>query len=155
MKNYKGILFQVGEGAVCNSTDWGCYVMESPYIPVATKPKNISSQSWFDENGDDEYIPEVLFYEPVEATINFVFKGKVADAKTKITALISYLRDGEFKFYDEYYNIGRQRVRLLDFSDDAQFKYSDISKGEGVATFSVVFKINDPVTDITLRYEGL
>lgn len=155
MINYKGILFQIGDGTIYNSSHWGCYVTESPYIPVATTPKNITSQSWFDENGDDEYIPETIFYEPIEATINFVYKGTVAQAKTQITAFISYLRGGKFKFYDEFHKIGRQDVRLLDFSDDAQFVYSNISTEEGCATFSVVFKINDPVTDITLRNESI
>lgn len=155
MNNYKGILFQKGEGIVYNSSHWGCFVVESPYIPVPTTPKNISSQSWFDEHGDDEYIPDTIYYEPVEATVKFVFKGTVAEAKTQITAFISYLQGGEFKFYDEFYKVGRQHVRLLNFSDEAQFVYSDISTERGCATFSVVFKINDPVTDITLNDEGI
>jgi hypothetical protein len=151
MKNYKGILFKVGDnGPVSNSTQWGCYVTGSPYIPTATKPKNIVSQSWYDENGDDEYIPEVLYYEPIEATLNFVYKGTVAEAKTQITAFISYLRSGEFSFYDEFYKVGRQKSRLLDFSDEAMWLYDDIEAQTGIAQFSIRVKINDPVTDVVL-----
>ena len=151
MKNYKGILFQVGEeGPIRNSSYWGGNVTDSPYIPVATTPKNITSQSWYDENGDDEYIPEELFYEPVEATLNFVYKGTVAEAKTQIKAFISYLRSGEFSFYDEFYKVGRQKSRLLDFSDEAKWSYDDAYSQTGIAQFSIRVKINDPVTDIVL-----
>ena len=107
-----------------------------------------------DENGDDEYIPSVLYYEPIEATIEFVFKGTIAQAKTQIIAFISYLQGGEFKFYDEFYQKGYGRVRVLKLSD-AEFVYDCGDTDKGVATFSVVLKINDPVTDIVLRYEGI
>lgn len=150
MNNYKGILFKKGTESVYSSTKWGCYVMDSMYIPVATKAKNIASQSWYDEHGDDEYIPEVLYYEPVEATIDFVYKGKVSDANTQIRAFINYLRGGYFNFYDEFHKIGRQQVRLLDFSDDAELVYVSNAGDDCVATFSITVKINDPVTDITL-----
>lgn len=150
MGSYKGILFQKDGESVRNSTEWGCYVTDSPYIPVPQKTKNITSQSWFDEHGDDEFIPETLYYEPVEATLDFVFKGKVTDAKTQITAFINYLQTGYFKFYDEFYKVGRQQVRVLSVPNDAQFKYDDINKETGVATFSIEVKINDAVTDITL-----
>jgi hypothetical protein len=150
MSNYKGILFQREREAVRNSAEWGCYVSDSPYIPVPQKAKNITSQSWKDEHGDDEYIPETLYYEPVEATLSFVFKGKVTDAKMQITAFINYLQAGYFKFYDEFYKVGRQRVRVLNVPNDVQFQYDDITKDTGVASFSIEVKINDAVTDITL-----
>lgn len=150
MSNYKGILFQRDGESVRNSTEWKCYVENSPYIPVARKAKNITSQSWYDEHGDDEFIPNALYYEPVEATLDFVFKGSVSEAKTQIVSFINYLRGGLFKFYDEFYQVGRQNVRVISFPDNTQFKYDDITKGTGVATFSIEIKINDPVTDITL-----
>lgn len=150
MSNYKGILFQKEGESVYNSSNWGCYVTDSPYIPVPTTPKNITSQSWFDEHGDDEYIPDTLYYEPVETTLSFVYKGKVADAKSQIKSFISYLSGGYFKFYDEYYKVGRQQVRLVDFSDNATLVYDDANKDTCVATFSINIKINDPITDITL-----
>lgn len=155
MSNYKGILFQVGSDSVRNSTEWGCYVTESPYIPMPKKVKNITSQSWYDEHGDDEYIPDVLYYESVETTLKFVYKGTVTDAKTSIKSFINYLGSGYFKFYDEFYKIGRQQVRLTGFSDDAELKYVSNASDECVATFSVEIKINDPVTEIVLLYENL
>lgn len=150
MANYKGILFQRDGESVYNSSNWGCYVTDSPYIPVPTKPKNITSQSWFDEHGDDEYIPATLYYEAVEATINFVYKGSADSAKEQIKAFIDYLRGGVFKFYDEYYKIGRQNARLVDFSDNATLVYEDSSMETCVAQFAITIKINDPVTDIVL-----
>lgn len=151
MSSYKGILFKRDGESVVNSSDWGCYVTDSPYIPAPKSVKNITSQSWFDEHGDDEYIPETLYYEPVEATLSFVYKGAVAEAKTQILSFINYLRGGYFSFYDQYYKIGRQKVRVLDFSEGAELKYMDNSNDLCVATFSIEIKINDPVTDITLQ----
>lgn len=155
MKNYKGILFKVGDGPVRNSSEWNCYVTESLYIPVATKAKNITSQSWFDENGDDEYIPQDLCYSPVETTLSFAFKGTINDANAQIRSFIDYLQTGFFQFYDEYYKIGRQKARVLDFSDKAQFRYDDKTSETGVATFEIKIKINDPVTNITLANENI
>lgn len=152
MNNYKGILFKMNnEGAeVINSSNYGCYVTSSPYIPVPTKVKNISSQSWFDENGDDEYIPDNLYYEAVEAELSFVYKGTVSSAKTQILNFINYLRGGVFSFYDQFTHIGRQNVRLVDFSDNAVMRRETPSSENCVVEFSVLIKINDPVTDITL-----
>ena len=146
----KNGLFKRDGDSVHNSSEWGCYVTDSPYIPVALSPKNITSQSWFDENGDDEFIPETIYYKPVEITLSFVYKGTVTEAKTQILSFVDYLRGGFFSFYDEYSKVGRQNVRLMDFSSDAQLKYDDVTKGTRVALFSVELKINDPVTDITL-----
>lgn len=150
MSNYKGILFQVGTGAVTSSTKWGCYVAESPYLPVPKKAKNITSQSWYDEHGDDEYIPTTLYYESIEANLKFVYKGTVSDAKTNIKAFITYLSGGYFKFYDEFHKVGRQQVRLIGFSDEAELTYVSNASDECVATFAIEVKINDPITDITL-----
>jgi hypothetical protein len=152
MTNYKGILFKMNKdgAAVTNSSTYGCYVTASPYIPVPTKVKNITSQSWFDENGDDEYIPSTLYYEAMETELSFVYKGTVASAKTQILNFINYLRSGVFSFYDQYTQIGRQNVRLIDFSDDATMRRESPSSGNCVVEFSISIKINDPVTNITL-----
>jgi hypothetical protein len=69
-----------------------------------------------------------------------------------VKGFLDYLtgRDGkgaELMVYDTYTKIGRQHVRFVSVSDDVFYR----REGEmDVVTFSVTFKVNDPVTDITL-----
>jgi hypothetical protein len=59
-------------------------------------------------------------------------------------------RDGdgaEFMVYDTYTKIGRQHMRFVSVGED--IFHREIESGD-VIVFSVTFKVNDPVTDITL-----
>ena len=52
------------------------------------------------------------------------------------------------KIYDEYNKIGRQHVRFKSLNDSADLFRDD--DGD-ILVFTVNFKVNDPVTDITLK----
>jgi hypothetical protein len=52
------------------------------------------------------------------------------------------------KMYSSHTRIGRQKVRLESVSDNAKWKTDD--EGKEFLVFEVTFKVNDPVTDITL-----
>lgn len=155
---YKGILFKKGSlAAIDTAIQWGIYVEDSPYIPIPQQAKNILSQKWFDQQGDDEFIPEVIYYEPIEATIKFLYKGYVSDAKINIKSFIDYITGTIFSFYDKYSMIGRQNCRLLKFSDSAHLEYTGkeevingIFQQPCIAKFEITIKINDPVNNITL-----
>ena len=151
---YRGIKIKKGNSvAIDTSKQWGIYVKDSPYIPIPKKQKNIASQSWLDENGDDEFIPTEAYYEPVEATIQFLYRGTIAQANTAIKSFYNYITNCWFSFYDEYHKIGRQNVRLLEFPDEFKFTYESGNASDdeiGLAEFTVTFKINDCVTDIVL-----
>ena len=51
------------------------------------------------------------------------------------------------KMYSSYTRIGRQYVRLSSVDDKATWKTDN---GEEWLIFSVTFKVNDPVTDVTI-----
>ena len=49
--------------------------------------------------------------------------------------------------YDTYTKIGRQKVRYVSVDDDIFWRQEE---GGDIVVFVVTFKVNDPVTDITL-----
>jgi hypothetical protein len=84
--------------------------------------------------------------------VEFAYKGDVNTANTSIQSFLDYLtgRDGtgaEMMVYDTYTRIGRQHIRYVGVDEDV-FHRQDES-GD-IVVFSVTFKVNDPVTHITL-----
>lgn len=149
---YKGLKIKTGsEEAFDTASKYGIYVEDFPFLPVPTEQKNVFTQSWFDENGDDEFIPATPFYSPVSITVPFIIKGVLDDAISDIRAFINELTNKEFSFYDEYSKQGRQRCRMTKYSDSASvLKYRDTRANKVVAKFSIEIKINDPVTQVEI-----
>lgn len=139
---------------------WGMWCKNIPF-KLFDKIKQPAKRTWLDEHGDDEYISSEGFY--LEAyTIRVEFGCKlitdandiakynisVDDVRQKVGQFLDFLRNsGEMKIYSSYTRIGRQKVRIDNVSDDAKWKSKD---GQEYLTFNVTFKVNDPVTDITL-----
>lgn len=114
--------------------------------------KELPSHDWKDEDGDDEYIPSKLPIASYEMEVEFAYKGVMDSANANIKGFLDYLtgRDGsgvELMVYDTYTKIGRQHVRFASVSDDVFHRQEE---GGDVVVFSVTFKVNDPVTEITL-----
>lgn len=146
---------------VCESVaKWGVFCKSIPF-KVMDKVKDPAKRSWYDEHGDDEYISENgLYLEAYTMKVEFGCKklsdsektkfgsAAVDDVRTKVVDFIKYLREsGLMKMYSSHTRIGRQNVRLESCSDSAKWKTDD--DGEFLI-FEVTFKVNDPVTDITL-----
>ena len=151
---YKGIYFQKHkEGSTVKESleDFGIWCKDFPFR-LAGDAKELASEDWPEEDGADEYVPEELRMKAYDAEVEFGYKGAMDTANAKIRSFLDYLtgRDGtgaELKVYDSYTRIGRQHVRLSRVSDDAFVR----NTGEGdVVVFNVTFRVNDPVTDITL-----
>ena len=153
---YYGIKIKIGNTATFETaTKYNIYVQDFPFIPVPIKQKNVFSQSWYDENGDDEYLPATPTYEPIIITIPFVYKGLLNTAITNIQSFIAELQGVEFKMYDTYSKVGRQKCRLVSYDDSKStmvrqgYAESDATQ-KVLAAFALEIKINDPVTNITL-----
>ena len=127
--------------------EWGIYIKSVPFklFPDLKEPP---SRDWQDEQGNDEYIPDVPYYKAYEIDCEFVFIGTNGTANTQIKAFLSYLAEGgKFKMYDTYTKIGRTDVRYVSYSEDVFYR----REGQNdVVVFSVKLKVNDPLTDITL-----
>lgn len=131
--------------------NWGIVCKEFPF-KLYGEAKELPSHDWKDEDGDDEYIPSKLPIASYEMEVEFAYKGVMDSANASIKGFLDYLtgRDGsgvELMVYDTYTKIGRQSVRFVSVSDDVFYRQEE---GGDVVVFSVAFKVNDPVTDITL-----
>lgn len=139
-------LIKKGEIVTDVQAQWGIVVTDFPFLSINTKPKNIATRSYYDENGDYEYIPEVITYEPQEFTIKFAYKGAKDSAGTAIGSFINYI-SAEISLYSEHAGIGRQSCRIVSIDEPDRF-YRTATKD--VLSFSIRFKSNDPVTNVIL-----
>ena len=131
--------------------NWGIVCKEFPF-KLYGEAKELPSHDWKDEDGDDEYIPSELPIASYEVEVEFAYKGVMDSANANIKGFLDYLtgRDGsgvELMVYDTYTKIGRRSVRFVSVSEDVFYRQEE---GGDVVVFSVTFKMNDPVTDITL-----
>lgn len=147
-KYFRIYIQKEGDGEPVKDTiaDFGMYVSENPFKPCSDV-KEPTKRSWYDEDGDDEYIgSDGLYMASYENKVKFLFKGNVFGANEKCKAFIDYLRkSGMMKMYCEFNRIGRQHVRLKSIDPEL---YRDPDDGD-ILTLSVTFKFNDPVTDIS------
>ena len=145
--NYYKIFFQKETGgAEVKETiaDFGMYCMEDPFV-LYSEAKDVTKRSWYDEHGDDEYIPKNGQYiQSYENSVKFGFKGDEFGANEKLRSFLDYLRTDMLKMYCEFNQIGRQHVR---FKSVKQTLYRDKDDGD-ILIVTVTFKFNDPVTDI-------
>ena len=148
------ILFKkMNDGAPVVDTfdNWGIVCKDFPF-KLYGEAKELPSHDWKDEDGDDEYIPNELKIASYEVDVEFAYKGAIDSANTKIKGFLDYLtgRGGtgaELMVYDTYTKIGRQSVRFVSVEEDVFFRQTEYGD---ILVFVVTFKVNDPVTDITL-----
>ena len=153
MKPYS-ILFKKAAGAVVDTQNqWKIVCKDFPF-KLFGSAKDLPSQNWFDEHGAEEYIPKTLFMDAYDIKVEFAYKGVRDSANTAIRGFLNYLtgNDGlnqgaELMVYDTYTKIGRQKVRFVSVDNDLIVRND--SEGD-VFTFTVEFRVNDPMTDITL-----
>lgn len=86
--------------------------------------------------------------------VKFCCKGGKGSSNAKIAAFIDYLtgRDNtgaEMKMYCTWTRVGRKGIRFEKLNDDAELVRDD--DGD-ILVFTVTFKVNDPVTDVTPIY---
>lgn len=128
--------------------DFGFYETESKFYGL-NEVKDLPKRTWYDEDGDDEFVPDEMKYKAYEMSVKFGYKGTKFSANAKVKALQDYLSGGTFKFYDSYNSVGRQNVRFSGISDDAELVRDD-TDGD-ILIVTVKMKVNDPRTDITLN----
>ena len=134
--------------AVHSSDEWNVYVTSLPFRPFPDM-KDLPSNDWKDEDGDDEYLPDRPAMQSYEMEVSFAYIGTAADAPAKISSFLQYLAfGGYFSIYSQYTGIGRKKVRYVSYDDDA---LSMDDSGREVVTFKVTLKVNDPVTNIALE----
>jgi hypothetical protein len=158
--DYKPFYIQCEGDALALDTaaEWGLVAKTNPY-PAMPEPKEPYVNDFHDENGDDEYTAEMRYQ---SFTFQVEFYVKAYDAGTtpavsvlrqQIASFFEHIKNGEFKVYDAYTGLGRQKVRYAGYEEaDNGFKArADWAR----LIFSVTFKVNDPVTTVLLANGGL
>lgn len=146
---------------VCESVaTWGIFCKEIPFA-LAGSVKEPAKNEWYDEHGDEEHIPSTgLYMKAYDMTVKFgckaiaagshdadVFNVTVASVRANVAAFLEYLRSsGMMNMYSSYTGVGRQKVRLDSYSDGEWINDNGIM----MLVFDIKFKVNDPITEITL-----
>ncbi len=124
---------------------YGLWIKHSPFT-IRPKAKNIISQTWKDEDGDDVFIPDTIYHEPYSVNLEFIYLRTDNNANENIRGFIKEIEGKWLKIYDSYSQIGRQAVFMEECDEDPTFK----RRTWDYLYFKVKFKVNDPDTDIVL-----
>lgn len=150
MRYYKFYIQKESDGAAVMETgaEFEVYETQCKFYGGG-EVKDLPKREWYDEHGEDEFVPDEMKFKSQEMEVKFSYKGNKNSANNVIRTFMSYLSTGgSMKIFDEYNQIGRQNVRFVSISDDAELVRND-SEGD-ILIFTVKFKVNDPVTNITL-----
>ena len=131
---------------------WGIVLLGMP-LKVGNDVKEPYKNEWLDEHGDEEW-NSALFMQAYEIEVSFGTRSienqwTVADVRL----FLSWLQNGEFMFWSEYGNYGKQHVRYVGYNEDATLWSGKIvhegeDTTEWILRFKLKFKVNDPVTNI-------
>ncbi|MBR1698478.1 MAG: hypothetical protein IJ714_01670 [Bacteroidales bacterium] len=153
--DYKPFYIQTESDVTAKDTaaEWGLVAKTNPY-PAMPDPKEPYTNNFHDENGDDEYTDQMR-YQSFTFQVEFYIKAyasgntpAVEVLRTQQQAFFNHIKNGEFKVYDAYTGLGRQKVRYAGYEEsDNGFKARD---NWARLIFSVTFKVNDPITSTRL-----
>lgn len=164
------LLFQKEGGSVINSfSQWGIACCKVPF-KVGGKTKEPAKRQWYDEHGEDVYLPSKLMFEAYDAEFEMAYQGQelssnpynLSMAFRQIDAFKKWLSGNDtsqgggsqMKIYSPYSTVGRQGCYLMEFSNETPHVQLKQEKGntyhENVVTFKVKFRVTDPMTNITL-----
>lgn len=153
MKYEKVYIQKIGTGSPVKETiaDFDIYCADMPF-KLFVEAKAPSKRDWFDEHGDDEYIPNGgLKLKAYTMDVRFCCKGDKYSSNEKIKKFINYLTGldesgAEMKMYCTWTKIGRKGIRFDKLNDKAELLRDE--DGDTLV-FTITFKVNDPITDIT------
>lgn len=117
--------------------------------------KPLSARDLNDENGEIVFIPsDGLKFKAYDLTAKFIYVGSESDIRRDLESFISFLygrnKGGSpvLSIYDEYTKTGRSGVYVQTVANDL-YSVSDRDI-DGIAIFSVGFRVTDPTSDIVL-----
>lgn len=159
ISNYKPFWIQFSTGNAIDIKSQYSVIVKTHDYPMAFKVKEPYKNQWKDEHGDEEYIPsDGLMVEAFTFKLECVMFAKPTSASQGVAAqtanevLCKGIRDfraallaGEFKTADEWTGFGFQHVRLQEFPMPGNEAFDEMD-GLARVIFTVVLKVNDPVT---------
>lgn len=170
MNEKYALLFRKGSNTIVNSyTQWGIVCVKVPFA-IGGKTKEPAKREYYDEHGEDTYLPTKLMMQAYDAEFELAYAGKelasnpfdLSLAESQIKTFKKWLTGNdtaagsgsELKIYSPYSTIGRQGCYLTEISDEEPHLQLVQEAGnvynENVVTFKVKFRVTDPMTDIVL-----
>lgn len=126
-------------------------------IPLQLFPetKDLPSNDWKDQDGDDTYIPSMSYYKAYDLDIEWVYKGSITgtsseykwDANDYIQSFLDFLSgksDGivSMSIIDLYTQIQVDDVYFKGASEDAFYR---IFGDEEIVTFKTTMRVTNPI----------
>lgn len=171
MTDFKDFWIRVGQpGAYSQNMSYGqpfglddIYGIKIKHAPMSLMPKikNVVSQSWKDEDGDDAWMPmnassePAIVHEAVDYQPTFVIYYRADDdgdkkfANDAVTSLIKRIEGRWLQMSDDYTQIGYDGAYLVDVDDDPKFKRRE---GYEYMEFWLKFRING--TNVIAPFKG-
>lgn len=159
MSKIQTIYFQKhGDGKECHDLhrDFGFVCLDMKYSPLY-EAKEVYSNSWFDEDGDDEMEVDRLRVKSKTMTLKIACKGGRMEANRMIDSLQEYMigasGDGvRMMMYSEYLGRGFADVRFEKINDDAELVRA---KNYDLLVITMELKIIDPTKKAYYKNETL
>lgn len=155
IKDYKPFYIQTDSdtAAIDTASSFGMVAKSNPY-PLLPEPKDVYTNEWKDEDGDDEYTAK-MYYKAFEFDVSFYVKayssGSVSSEavlRSQVDSFFSKVRDGEFRTYDSYTGVGYKGVRYAGYKEESFLRRGSWTR----AIFTVTFKVNSPTA--RMKYSG-
>ena len=134
--------------------EWGLKLLERTQ-KLCGDAKDLYKNTWYDEDGDDEYVPDEL---PVGSYDLELTIGAKSGAD-KIRDFIDYLRlGGSFNVYfsdsDDYCaGVRYESVETTAFKFRQSVRINGKDTTEDLLVFKVKLKVNEPTTKVSITYQ--
>lgn len=159
MANYKKFIIQqqtyngssyvnVGS-AIDTQAAYHIVCQECPF-KVLPEVKELAKRDWYDENGEDVYIPtDGLKFKAYDMEVKFLYVGTETNMSAELNGFINFLYGRNsggspcLAIYSEYTKTGRRGVYVSEIGNEL-LDYDD-NDPQAVGVFKVKFRVTDPV----------
>ena len=167
MEDKYTLYMRKGEGAVVDTfSEWGIVCCSVPF-KAGGKTKALAKRDWYDEHGEDTFIPANLPMEAYDAEFEFAYKGKELASNPFNLGLAFQCIDrftkwlsgndseegtgAELSIYSPFSSIGKTGCYLLEINDEEPCVQTAYEAGnvynENVVTFKAKFRVTEPMSE--------
>lgn len=127
-------------------------------LPIGGEVKEPFKNDWYDEHGDDEYVPQTAYLKSFEFELglHYQYTGKRLSTAV-IDAMVSWMCAGEFVIFIEGYEWGKSGVRFVTSADAPDIHRYRTAVGTSTnwtwdIDFKIKLKVNKPQSSVTAVY---
>ncbi len=122
---------------------YGLWIKHAPYS-VMPKIKNIVTQNWMDEDGEDVFLPDTIRHEAYDLELEFVYYENDNESNNNFRRFVNEIKGKWLKLYESYTGICRHGVYLVSVDEDPKF----VRRGEhDTVVWTAKFRVNQPDTN--------